>query len=52
MDTNNLLSLQNIVKSYSGVTVLHEVSLDIRKGEVHALVGANGAGARVKIRLS
>jgi len=44
MAENNLLSLRNIVKSYSGVTVLHDVSLDIQKGEVHALVGANGAG--------
>lgn len=44
MNTDILLSLDNIVKIYSGVTVLHGVSLDIRKGEIHALVGANGAG--------
>lgn len=44
MNTDILLSLDHIVKIYSGVTVLHGVSLDIRKGEIHALVGANGAG--------
>ena len=45
MEQNNILSLQNMVKSYSGVTVLDGVSLDVKKGEVHALIGANGAYA-------
>ena len=39
-----LLKMKNIVKSFSGVTVLHGVSLEVGEGEVHALLGENGAG--------
>ena len=37
-------SLENINKSFSGVPALKNVNFDLRKGEVHALVGGNGAG--------
>ena len=36
--------MKNIVKSFSGVTVLHGVDLEVEEGEVHALLGENGAG--------
>ena len=39
-----LLKMKNIVKSFSGVTVLHGVDLEVGQGEVHALLGENGAG--------
>src|SRR3990172_7850728 len=42
--TENILELKNISKSFSGVEVLHEVSFSLRPGEVHALLGENGAG--------
>ena len=38
------LQMTNIVKSYSGVTVLSNVDFSVRQGEIHALLGENGAG--------
>ncbi len=51
MNQKCLVSLQNITKKYSGVTVLHDVSMDIKQGEVHGLVGANGAGKSTLIKV-
>ncbi|GAA2468171.1 ATP-binding cassette domain-containing protein [Terrabacter carboxydivorans] len=36
--------LSGISKNYDGVAALTDVTLDIRRGEVHALLGENGAG--------
>ena len=38
------LEMININKSFFGVQVLHNVSLKVHKGTVHALIGENGAG--------
>ncbi|MDX9863847.1 MAG: galactose/methyl galactoside ABC transporter ATP-binding protein MglA [Anaerolineaceae bacterium] len=40
----DLLEMQQISKSFPGVKALDQVSLHIRRGSVHALVGENGAG--------
>jgi len=46
----NILQLQNITKKYPGVVALNDVSLDVTKGEAHALVGENGAGKSTLIK--
>ena len=38
------VKMQNIVKKFPGVLANDEVNLNIRKGEIHALLGENGAG--------
>lgn len=46
-----VLSLRNITKTYPGVKALDNVSIDFRKGEVHALLGENGAGKSTLIKV-
>ena len=38
------LRTQNLTKSYSGRTVVRDVSLELKSGEVVGLLGPNGAG--------
>src|SRR3954453_2662472 len=46
-----VLSLENVSKTFAGTQALREVDLDIRAGEVHALVGQNGSGKSTLIKL-
>ena len=42
--SETILSLENITKEFPGVVALDNVSFDLRKNEVHVLIGENGAG--------
>ncbi|WP_345710649.1 ATP-binding cassette domain-containing protein, partial [Kineococcus glutinatus] len=42
--TDNILQMRSITKTFPGVKALSEVSLSVRRGEVHAICGENGAG--------
>ena len=44
MAGNVALELRNISKSFPGVKALDNVSFTVNEGEVHVLVGENGAG--------
>lgn len=44
MNGNLILQVQNLSKSFVGVKALDNVQFDLQKGEIHALVGENGAG--------
>ena len=46
----NVLSLGHITKLYPGVVALDDVSMSFRAGEVHAIVGENGAGKSTFIK--
>ena len=42
--TDAALSLTNVGKSFGNLEIIRGVSLDIKKGERHAIIGPNGAG--------
>ena len=39
-----ILTMKGIDKSFPGVHALDHVDFEVRRGEVHALMGENGAG--------
>ena len=44
MEASTVLEMRGITKRFPGVVANDHVDLDLRKGEVHALLGENGAG--------
>lgn len=44
METNYILEMRHISKSFPGVKALDDVTLCVRPGTVHSLMGENGAG--------
>lgn len=42
--SDTALSLRNATKLYAGVPAIDGIDFDLRRGEIHALVGENGAG--------
>ncbi len=45
-----MLKLDGVVAGYDDVTCLHGVSLEVRRGEIVTLIGANGAGKSTTLK--
>ncbi len=45
------LKLQDISKIYPGTVALHKVNIDVKKGEVHGIIGKNGAGKSTLVEI-
>ena len=46
-----ILQVRGLTKTFAGVKALHDVQLNLRRGEVHALMGENGAGKSTFMRI-
>lgn len=46
-----LLSAKNITRRFGGLTAIDNVSIDLAKGAVHAVIGTNGAGKSTLISI-
>ena len=51
MDTEYILELSSVSKSFPGVKALKNVDLKVRRGSVHALMGENGAGKSTLMKI-
>ncbi len=51
MEESYVLKMEHVSKIFPGVRALDSVRLEVRKGEIHALIGENGAGKSTLIKI-
>ena len=51
VNQTSIIEFKNISKAFSGIKALDDVSLSVKRGEVHCLLGENGAGKSTLIKI-
>ena len=49
--TNSAIDIQNLSKSFDEIKAVHNISLNIQRGEMFGIVGPDGAGKTTTIRM-
>lgn len=49
--SDNIIEARGVGKEFNGIWVLKDIDFELRHGEIHALVGENGAGKSTFIKL-
>jgi ABC-type sugar transport system ATPase subunit len=48
---SSFIQVKNVYKKFRGVQALEDVSIDVRKSEIHSIIGENGAGKSTIIKI-
>src|SRR5699024_7243586 len=51
MKDEYIIQMENISKQFGGVKALNNVSLNVKRGDIHALIGENGAGKSTLMKI-
>jgi ribose transport system ATP-binding protein len=50
-DNHPAVRLSKVSKTFETATVLRDLDLEIRRGEIHALMGQNGSGKSTTVKI-